>query len=215
MKRVLVLFLLMLMGCDDAGDPEATEGEESAAESAGSETGAESSDPESSDPESSDPESSDPGLPLLEPGFESGFVTMGGCADLALYAGSEDQNTGIYFYAAGYAQQAADAGSETTVELDLATEASVEVHVGTLVSVGYCVDVPLPDGSIHHTYVATQGKATLTVTPDLEGGLAGQPFGHGKVVLEDVILMLEGADPEQTLEMGTVSLEGNVGLFPG
>ena len=114
----------------------------------------------------------------------------------------------------GYQLDELEPGVPATAELDLAVGADVKVIMGQFVGEGYCVDIPLPDDAIEYTYVATTGKATLTVTPGLDDAIPGPATASATVVLEDVVLELQGG-AEHTVNMGTVTLTGDVGWPAG
>jgi hypothetical protein len=151
---------------------------------------------------------------LLASGFEDLIVMTGGCANITLYGSSEDKNLGISFHVYGYELQELEAGATAVTPLDLAGGADVRVIMGHLIGAGYCVDIPLPDGAIEYTYVATAGKATLTVTTSLDEAIPGPATASATVVLEEVVLELQGGI-EHTVHMGTVTLTGDVGWFAG
>jgi len=134
---------------------------------------------------------------------------------MVLWAGSEAKDLGLEFRAQGFARAARDADAPQITVLELAVEADVQVHMGEFVTEGYCVDVPLPDGAIEHTYDAIRGTATLTVTPteDVAGG--GLFPAAAEVILENVVFELRGGDATQTVEMRTLTLAASVGWFPG
>jgi len=149
----------------------------------------------------------------LPDGFESELVRGGGCGDVFLWGGSEAKDIGLGFTAIGFAEAAHEDGVEQTTVLDLASgEAELLVIMGDFITEGYCIDVPLPEDTVVLSLLATEGKATLTVTPNEEGS-GGAPFSaEARVLLEDVAF--ENGKNNRT-ELETFTLEGTVGWFAG
>lgn len=151
---------------------------------------------------------------LLEEGFEADLSRSGGCGDLVLWAGSEGKDIGMEFRALDIAQAAHDAGTAQTVTLDLSAEGALVIQMGEFITEGYCVDVPLPEDAVKHTYVAVQGTATLTVTPNLDTSGGAPLSAEAEVVLEDVVFQLDGKS-SVTLELDRFEMDGTVGWFAG
>ncbi len=144
----------------------------------------------------------------------STLTRNGGCSDLVLTQGSEDDSLILIFaYTEGLAQQAFEAEDKTaSATLDLASEGSLELWQGNRVTAIVCNDAL--DGSevVETAWTVASGTAAISVVSDGTSEPWGEYPGDATVTLTDVVLESPDA-PDISIPSRTWS--AGVGWLPG
>ena len=156
---------------------------------------------------------SDSGEAPLADGFETTLTDSGGCGDVLLWAATAEGDIGLGFTTSGLAAEAHAAGSAQTHTLSLPADGTVSVILGAHVKEGYCVDVPLPEDTITHTYTALSGTATLTLSPT-DAPSTSNP-ADATLVLTDLSLTLDGDPGAQPVTISSFTISATVGMLGG
>lgn len=139
-------------------------------------------------------------------GFEDGLTQQSGCADMQVYAWSDDDTLGLVLTISGL--DVNGIGEQTEFSM-LAHDAAdiLNVVVGTNVTEANCNDAIVPPGPvIDETWSATDGTLDITITPGIAGPVAD-------VTLTNVVFDDGGGN---TVTVPTYTFSAiNVGWFPG
>lgn len=142
-----------------------------------------------------------------------GLSETGGCSDLLMYAGDPSGELILVFSTTGVAQAAYEAATlEASVELDLATEGSLELWQGTSVTNIPCNDALYGDEEVVTSWIALEGSATVSVESEGVHEAWDAYPGTATLVLQDVVLSAEGAEDASIESLGWSAY---VGWLPG
>jgi len=140
------------------------------------------------------------------------LVDAGGCGDVQMLLSTSDRSAALVFSdEADLTEQAYAAGEPITATYTLPAEGILELHQGTEVTGLFCNDAFDDNMVIDHTWTATAGTVTITVTSE------GIDHGYHKpadatITIEGAVLQLDGSD-DVTIE--SVSWTYAIGWLAG